>query len=301
LRRKEQFLKQLSGREESDIEKEKAEFQRFQSQKKADEYQKSRLLEEEHQLKEELIRKRQGQNRIQSDFDSSKRRLGQIPEATSYYVKVTDYEYRGGLGIIDALFGPKEVTRKEERYDYSAQEQWKNEERRIKNEFIRQSTESNSQLRSLEQEISSIQQQISELNKTAKTDAIRIDRKKAIIFEKIKSLEEKRIHAAKEYVERQKDKLKNSVCDYLSNTLQQVLTESINNEVIRIKDNLCPEVRELYVDFSRSQKENLQQMLNNNGSYAGIQHESIKQDMDCVITLMNNLEVYLCKQQMQPF
>lgn len=259
------------------------------------------MLEEEDQLNKMVVKKCQRQSCIQNDFDNSKRRLGQMPGAISYYDYETDHEYRGGLGFLDTLFGPKEVTRRVERYDYSAQEEWREKERKIKNEFTRQNTELNSQLCSLEGEISSTQQQIYELSKAVETDMVRMDRKKAIIREKINSLQEKRAHAAKEYLQRQKDKLKNSVYDYLNSTLQQTLTEIIDSEIIQIKGSLCLEVRELYVDISRRQKESLCQMLNSNRNDDGMHHESLKQDIDDVLTLKNNLEVYLCKQQAQTF
>jgi hypothetical protein len=288
-------------REKSDIEGEEARLLELQSQKKADEDRKSRLLVKERKLKEELSQKRQRRNRVQSDFDSSKRRLGQMPEAESYYVDVTDYEYRGGIGLLDALFGPKEVIREEERYDYSAQEQWKDQERRIKNEFTRQNTDLNIQLRSLEDKISDTKQQIAELDKTANANAARINREIALVNEMVKSLQVKRTLAAQEYVQRQKDELKNSVCGYLDDTLQPALTEMINNEAAQMKDNLCREIRELYIDVSRGQKENLKQLLSKNRSDYGVQYESLKRDMDDILAIKNELEVYLCKQQTQTY
>lgn len=287
--------------EESDIKKEEAILLELQSQTKMSEAQKSRLLTEKQRKKEELIQKRQDQKRIQNEFNISKHRLGQMPEARPYYDYETDYEFRGGLGFLDAILGPKEVTRTVTRYDYSAQEQWKERERKLKNKLAHENSVLNSQLCSLEHETNSIQQQISELNKETSADMVRITKKKELILEKVESLQEKRTLAAKEYVQRQKDEMKNNVSDYLNKTLQPTLSEIINNEVAQTKDALCREIREIYIDVSDSQKENLKQLLNKNRSDDGLQHESLKQDMDNVLVIKNELEEYLCKQQTQTF
>ena len=282
--------------EESDIEKEEAELLRLKSQINVSERQKSRLHDEERRLENSINKGRQKRNLIESDYESRKRGLGQKPEVTTYYENVTKRKQRGGFfgSIADFFDGGKKVTRREPRYDYSAQRQWEENERLLKNDYNKKKTELNSQLRFLEQEMGDTKQQIAELNKTTKTDSTRIERKQAVITEKIESLKEKRLLAAKEYLQRQKDKLRLGVSDYLSNSLHQLLSENVNHEVNRAKEKMCSGIRKLYADVSRNQKEDLQKMLNNKRGDDGFQHENLKQDIDSVLTIKNELEEYLC-------
>ena len=289
--------------EENDIETEESGLQRLISQRNMADNQKTRLLEEEQRLRASFSQSQQERDRIENNYTNQKRRLGGKPEADVYYEKVTERVRRGGFfgGIADFFDGGKKTTRQEARYDYSAQRQWEKYQSQLQNEYSRQNNELNSQLRSLEQGIEETKQQINELITSSKADSVRIERKQAIIREKIESLKEKRLLAAKEYLQRQKDKLWINVCDYLSNTLQEAFSDNINTEILRIRKTLCGIVRELYIDVSRSQKNDLQRMLNKNRSSEGVQHESLSKDLNDVLEIKNILEVYLCKQQVQPF
>ena len=51
------------------------------------------------------------QKEVTTEKDRQLDRLGRRPEAETRELSYIDYEYRGGLGLLDSLFGPKEVTR----------------------------------------------------------------------------------------------------------------------------------------------------------------------------------------------
>ena len=65
------------------------------------------------------------------------------------------------------------------------------------------------------------------------------------------------------------------------------------------KEKLSHDVRESFITVSNSQKEYLQQMLNDKLSNGGVLVEQLKQDAKDVLKIKNSLEDYLCKIQMR--
>jgi len=283
--------------EANDLEKEISDLNQSQTQQHKFESEKKQLQEKEQDLLAELNKKHLRRKTIKNEFDKNKRRLGKKPEASYYYEDVIDYEYRGGFGIFDTIFGPKETTRSVKRTDYSAQNRWVEDERTIKNAYNKQKSKLNIQLSSLEMEIESAKHEITEINKTMKSYAERINTKEAIIKDMRESLELKRTRAAKEYVQKQKDKLKNNVSDYIWQILQPSLEDIIGSETVRMENDLSSVISALYAEVSRNQKENLRQMLNENRGSDSVLLENLNSDMESIYSLKKNLEVYLCKHQ----
>lgn len=74
--------------------------------------------------------------RNQADIDAHTRALGKRPAPTTRSERYTSYEYRGGFGIMDALFGPKEVTRYREVRDDSEGAAWDRKKAALLNPLI---------------------------------------------------------------------------------------------------------------------------------------------------------------------
>lgn len=282
--------------EADDINADERELQRLVVQRKMMDIQKKQLLEDEQRFQSSFHQGQQKRTAIESHYHSQTKRLGGKPEARVYYETVTDYVSRGGNGFFDFVFGKKKVSRQEARYDYSAQRQWEENARLLQNDYSKKNAALNAQLRSLEQTIADTKQKITVLNADSNADFVRVQRKQAIIREKIASLNEKRLFATQEYLRGQKEKLRKNVCDYLNDTLQEALAEHINHEILRIKEHLSPIVRELYLDVSENQKKELQQRLHQRPNDKGVQHESMREDLQNVLEMKKFLEGYLCKQ-----
>lgn len=290
---------QMFFREEDNIRKEESLLYELKVNKKKAEEKKVRLLEEAQRFSEMLNQTELKQNHAKENYDNKKRKLGAMPSASLYYVEETKFEERGGLGILDLLLGPQKVTYQVEKQDFSAQNKWKEDERQIQNEYQRQMSEISTQLNFLEQELQRIKEDIAEVEKTVGSETLRIERHTILVQEAINGLYLKRTLAAKEYLQRQKEKLKNNVYDYLDTTLQQSLTDIINQEITQTKEKLSHDVRESFITVSNSQKEYLQQMLNDKLSNGGVLVEQLKQDAKDVLKIKNSLEDYLCKIQMR--
>lgn len=104
----------------NDVQRAEAEYRKEQEKLMRD----NRLLDEKEQEQKKQI------DRLGAQPDVVKR----TEYTTEYY---TDYVYRGGFGILDALFGPKEVTRSKKVphtiVDDSAKKRWVKERDRIRN------------------------------------------------------------------------------------------------------------------------------------------------------------------------
>ena len=285
--------------EEDNIRKEEGLLYKLKVNKKKAEGEKARMREDRQRLSEMRNQTELKQKHTKESYDSKKRNLGAMPSSSPYYVEETKDVYRGGFGIIDFFCGPKKVKYQVKKQDFSAQNKWKEDERKIQNDYQKQKSELRTQLNYLEQELRRIKEDTDEFERTAGVEALRIERQTMLVNELIKGLHLKRTLAAKEYLQRQKEKLKNNVYDYLDNTLQQSLTDNINQEITRITEKLSQSVRESYIAVSSSQKENLQQMLNDKQSNGSMLVEQLKQDANDVLKIKNSLEDYLCKSQMQ--
>ncbi|MCM3174398.1 dynamin family protein [Paenibacillus sp. MER 99-2] len=285
--------------EENNIKKEESELIERQARKRKVETEQSRLRAMEQNLMADLSLTQERQQQAQNSFESRKRNLGEMPEPRSYYETVTRYEYRGGLGILDALLGPKEVTHSEKRWDYSAQNKWKEEERKLRNTFQREETAFGAQLSNLREKIRNAKENAIRQKQTAAAEAAKINRQKKIVDELMKSLQDKKNLAEKEYLHRQKMNLETNVCDYLFGTLREAIIDNIEKSIINVRESLVEEVQELYIVISNSQRENLQQMLSNKQEHGGIQLEQLRMDLEAILKVKNDLGEYLCKQQTQ--
>lgn len=77
-------------------------------------------------------------------------RLGAMPEKETKYRRETYYEYRGGLGILDAIWGPKERTRSVPYSDDTNQQRWKKMKSDIETKYREKENQINAQSRMLE-------------------------------------------------------------------------------------------------------------------------------------------------------
>lgn len=141
--------------------------------------------------------------------------LGSRPAAQKREEAYTDYVYRGGLGFLDGLCGPKEVTRYHTVRDDSRGEAWDQKRIQIQNSFVaennRLTKELNAQERRrlrLESEHKANQDKITSLE--AKINKL----KEQIRTEEQKLAQEKQL-VAKEYLALCKKNLKQQIQSYL--------------------------------------------------------------------------------------
>jgi hypothetical protein len=137
------------------------------------------------------------------------------PEKVTRYRTVTYEEYHGGLGIIDALFGPKTKQKQQEYTDDSAGQKWDRERAEIENRYSEQFAKLRRDLEAaqrreirLKGESKDVDDELTRLSKKKRSIETRIKEQK-------KTLEAELIHAKKELLAKRKKALLSQLRFYL--------------------------------------------------------------------------------------
>lgn len=219
--------------------------------KKIEEYDRDQLkaqveVESQEREAERLLGQRQ---RAEREKAAQVQRLGTRPRAeerTEYY---TDLVYRGGWGILDRLFGPKEVTRSKIVRDDSAGQAWDREKAKIQNTFIgtiaNLERQRNAALRAAERAKGDTTAAV-QRREMARNRVNELEEK--IKWEK-KVLEENKKKAAAEFLAFYKRNLCKQVKDYLicgdSSVLNQMI-EGIKEELLHVRKDFIPWAIQLF-------------------------------------------------------
>lgn len=130
-------------------------------------------------------------------------RLGAMPEKETKYRRETYYEYRGGLGILDAIWGPKERTRSVPYSDDTNQQRWKKMKSDIETKYREKENQINAQSRMLESKRRQCDDEIKHLEKTEAARKQDIRSTQSLLETKIDYLNNQR--------ERKRDEIKNDI------------------------------------------------------------------------------------------
>lgn len=180
------------------------------------------LENESVRMAEELRTAQQSEDsvhRTRRNIEEQKNRqitnMGRRPAAEEREESYTDYVYRGGLGILDALFGPKEVTRYRTVYDDSKGEAWDRQRAKIQNDFAVKNDDLTKRLAAAQREKKRIsaRQDVNQAKLRSLEDKIR-RLKQDIALESEKLRQEKEL-AAQEYLELRRSSLHQQVRSYL--------------------------------------------------------------------------------------
>ena len=192
------------------------------------------------------VRDVQDQQRYLSDAESVResrhRRQGKRPAPVERSHTVTKYEYRGGLGILDSLFGPRKSNVEESYMDDSRGAAWDARRAEIENEYA-------SKKAKFSRDLSAAQRRKRRLEQEARDERAeieRINRRVQSIQEQIQELEKTQemelIHAKKEVLAKQKKELLAQV--------QHYLLDGDNSVVIQIEDATASRLEDAAVNLS---------------------------------------------------
>lgn len=219
--------------------------------KKIEEYDRDQLkaqaeAESQEREAERLLGQKQWAEREKA---AQVQRLGTRPRAeerTEYY---TDLVYRGGWGILDRLFGPKEVRRPKIVRDDSAGQAWDREKAKIQNTFIgtiaNLERQRNAALRAAERAKGDTTAAV-QRREMARNRVNELEEK--IQWEK-KVLEENKKKAAAEFLAFYKRDLCKQVQDYLicgDNSVLNQMIEGIKEELLHVRKDFIPWAIQLF-------------------------------------------------------
>ena len=160
-------------------------------------------------------------------------RLGAMPEKETKYRRETYYEYRGGLGILDAIFGPKERTRSVPYSDDTNQQHWKKRKSDIETKYREKENLINAQMRMLESKKRQCDDEIKHIEKTEAARKQDIRSTQSLLETKIDYLNNQREKVKQEYLREAKRSMLENVHEYLYETIYEMFydkTQSVLEE-----------------------------------------------------------------------
>lgn len=188
----------------------------------------------------DIREKRKEISRIDSDIENQKlliarensnkraeiSRLGAMPEKETKYRRETYYEYRGGLGILDALLGPKERTKSVPYSDDSNQQKWKKKKSDIETKYREKENQINAQSRMLETQKKQYDEEIKHLEKTEAARKQDIKSTQSLLETKIDYLNNQREKVKQEYLREAKKCILENIHEYLYETIFEMLFDN---------------------------------------------------------------------------
>lgn len=187
----------------------------------------------------------ESQRRLIAQEDSNKRaeisRLGAMPEKETKYRSETYYEYRGGLGILDAIFGPKERTRSVPYSDDTNQQRWKKRKSDIETKYRDKENQINAQSRMLESKKRQCDDEIKHLEKTETARKQDIRSTQRLLETKIDYLNNQREKVKQEYLREAKRSILENIHEYLYETIYEMLYDN-NQSVLEENSNRANQV-----------------------------------------------------------
>lgn len=192
----------------------------------------------------DIQKKRAEISRIDSDIESQRMllvqensnkrteisRLGTMPEKETKYREEHCYEYRGGLGILDTIFGPKERMRSVPYSDDTNQQRWKKMKSDIETKYREKENQINAQSRMLESKKRQYEYEIKHLEKTEAARKQDIRSTQSLLETKIDYLNNQREKVKQEYLREAKRSILENIHVYLYETIYEMLYD--NNQSV---------------------------------------------------------------------
>lgn len=153
---------------------------------------------------------------INADRDREISNLGRRPDVREYErTEIVDV-YRGGLGFLDWLLGPKKVRRTYTERDSSARDAWDKRERKIKNSYNSRRNEIENQISAAETQMRKLENERSENRANIKSKEKQIERLKDELEKERARQNEELKRAKEEYVKKMKTDLLKTIDRYFS-------------------------------------------------------------------------------------
>lgn len=218
-------------------------------------------------------------------------RLGSKPVAETKYYTDTCEEYRGGLGIMDFLFGPKIRKIQVPYEDYSEQKKWMKKKSDIENTYKSQQDRIKAESRILMNQMKNYQDDIKHLDKLEPQKQKEIQQIKSMLDAKIENIEVKRKKAQKEYLRNMKNALLLNTHDYLYDDVRNCIFDNFEKSIDINKKKIL-ELTDKFFDLSFDARIRILSEQAEKGENEKIK-EKTKQNVKIVSDTIHILEEYL--------
>lgn len=238
----------------------------------------------------------ESQRRLIEQENSNKRaeisRLGAMPEKEIKYRRETYYKYRNGLGILDAIFGPKERTRSVPYSDDTNQQHWKKRKSDIETKYRIKENQINVQSRMLESKKRQCDDEIKHLEKTEAARKQDIRSTQSLLETKIAYLNNQREKVKQEYLREAKRSILENIHEYLYGTIYEMLYDNNQSVLEENRNRVNQVVISLFeVSFETRIKSLDQKLEQINGTKS---YENTTDLLSLITKCNQRLEDFLC-------
>lgn len=214
--------------------------------------------------------------------------LGEKPEVEWKTMQKTVYEDRGGLGILDTIFGPKEVQKTVGYEDFTKQDEWKEQKQKIDDKYAIQENKYKKIKRTYENKQQECEEEIKSLEKVETARKKEIEqriRKIELIEEELKNKREK---AKVEYIRNVKQMIKINITNYLNEEAYYTLCEEFEEMIKKNKFEVKKLAKNLFEVAFTSRVQEYEKMISGN-----INRFNMEQESDTIRKSIRLLERYV--------
>lgn len=261
-----------------------------------------KYLEEQHKKKvQENITKRRDielelqqknselyKNKTQEDEEI--RKLGAIPIIEHKYRTEKYYEKHGGLGILDALIGPKEKSRDVPYYDDLKQQEWRKKKFAIEKSYRDKENQIRAQIRILEGKRRIIEEELEDIEQAEGLRKKELKSMEALLKARTENLIVQKEKAKQEYLREVKRNIMVSVQQYLYDNIQGVFIDNCEEAVTVNKKRIVKRVESVF-ELSYSERiKSLEMIVRTESEKTYLKTDEL---LEIINQATKDLEVYL--------
>ena len=296
---------------EIEIKAEKSEISTFEEEEneliklKKDLYEKKREFDRSKK-KAMMIAKKQEENnkaiaQIDGKISNNKRiknkeinNLGEMPEAQKKSRTETEYYYRGGFGILDALFGPKKTTKIVDYWDYSLQNEWVQKKNDLEMKYKNAENSYKKQKRILEESKKQNAIELEHIERMEKSRIAELKSMESLLETKTENIRIQKEKAKQEYLRVAKQGIKDSVKHYFDENVTPALTDSFTESIAENKIRVESMIKSLFATTYNERTNAIKALIIGDDNRKDI--VDLQKIKGVIEETKNKLEVFICQQ-----
>lgn len=220
--------------------------------------------------------------------------LGARPKPERVEREEIYYENRGGLGILDAIFGEKKKTRYVSYDDDSKGKMWEKEKSDIERKYEEEKIRINAQIKKLEEKISQCEWERNSIRNTENARIKEINSLEELISAKRKQLKVKREQVKGEYLRNNKGIISDRINEYLETKVKLLMRESFELAIEKNKKGVKEIIFSLFDISYQERIKSLESMIYE--AEGQKTYEKTGSLLNLIEQSENKLEEYLCQQ-----
>ena len=252
-----------------------------------------KILQDKEKVEHQIENNREKIRENTYEKNAKIQQLGSMPNVERKNRRVPTYENRGGLGILDAIFGPKEVIKYVPYNDNSAQRRWKEKKASIEAKYKKQENAYKAQERMLDTKKIEYEKSISHIQQTEEMRHSEIQSMQSLLETQTKYLQTKREKAKQEYLRETKQAIYENVLSYFTSQIYPTLEDSFSEAIIDNKKEVGQLIFSLFNTSYNEKIKALENMLSGSDEMAS--NQRITELINIIRKTEKDAEEFLCQ------